>query len=194
MKTNEPHTLIITFGAGMDGAKAGLSSAARATAAAVLFHQHPGSTILLSGAKTRDQQLSEAQAMKDVIMRSKDFSVPPDHIFIEDDSFDTASTVRNCVRMIRNDPALSADRLILVSGWRNLARAVRYFRAQGRNVEAHRTKEILEPLFDRFPEFRGVDATPPSSRDRMLEKIHRVIELVDPTGRIVSMIARRIRH
>lgn len=196
-KAPTPRTLIISFGAGLEAPggilnrqrPAGLSTAARALAAAILAQEHPASTLLFSGRGTV-KGYTEAEAMRDIVIQNSNrFPVDPHRIVLEMSSIDTAESVRRCVAMIREHPALKADQMFLVTGPRHLRRSARYFRAYGFPVKAFATRDVLAPYIEQFPEFKTVDSHSPSPRERLEEFLHRLVEVMDPRGTIVSRIA-----
>lgn len=173
--------VIVSFGAGLNSeSHAGVSTRARAEAAALLHERHPGSVLLFCGKGTVPGH-SEAEAMRAVALER---GVAAETIRIEPDSVDTAESVQNAVALLPSE-ALRGRPVLLVTGRRHLARAAGYFLASGVPVEALATDAVLG---------RAVDVPDAGPRTALTGAILRALALVDRKGSLVTRLARLLRR
>lgn len=114
----EPGDAIIVLGAKLIGNEPSTMLRLRLDEAVKLFNESYAPNIIVSGAQGPDEIASEAAAMQSYLISR---GIPPDHIIIEDRSFNTYQNLNNC-RAIMNERGLK--RAIIVSNASHIRRAL----------------------------------------------------------------------
>jgi uncharacterized SAM-binding protein YcdF (DUF218 family) len=113
-----PSDVIIVLGAKLIGHEPSAVLRLRLDEAVKLYHQGYAPLIIASGAKGKDEQLSEAVAMRDYLQTQ---GIPPERIIVEDKSFNTLQNLLNS-RDIMQQQGLR--RALIVSSSSHIPRAL----------------------------------------------------------------------
>ncbi len=188
MVTSDIRHVIVALGAGMNAVGSiGLTTGFRALAAAALWHRMPGSFIIFSGGLSANGSLPEADAMREHVRGHPVLKVPGNCMETDTRSFDTASNIRNVVRIIgaRQLPKT----VTLIAGVRNKKRAAAYLRAYGIDVTMMTLREALgdHAASMRIPD--DIDRLPGLWEGRH-ELFMRLLRIIDPRGVLVMRFLR----
>ncbi len=77
---------------------------------------HSGTRVVVSGGKGSDEKMSEAQCMKDYLVRR---GIAPERIYMEDRSYDTSQNLRYSMELIRRE-GLCEEITIVTDGYHQL--------------------------------------------------------------------------
>lgn len=186
-------SLIIALGAGLSHKRPqdppyrwiGQETKFRAAAAATLWQLCPNSLLIFSGGRGCDTETpSEAETMQGYVERPP-WNVPAERILTENDSIDTASNVRNVAAIIL-ERGLSTERITLIAGRSNLARAAAYFRAYG----IHVTPKLARGILGSSREYSSLQSVHdvPSLTIELKAFLLRLEQWVDPKGLLVTRL------
>ncbi|MDO8648719.1 MAG: YdcF family protein [Candidatus Peregrinibacteria bacterium] len=191
-------TLIVSLGAGLAGERQtgpewhsiGKATRMRAAAAASVWLKNPDALLLFCGGRSHPQlQISEAEAMKGYVTHSPHFRVPESAVLTEEESVDTAHSVRNSVALLKR-MALDPEKILVVTGARHLLRTARYFRAYGFPVTVISVEEALADSPVRHEFSKEVHGEKISKRAGRNEALLHMLQWFDRKGRIASALVR----
>lgn len=128
--TPEPSDAIIVLGAKLIGAEPSTMLRLRLEEALKLYRQNYASTIIVSGARGPDEDISEAEAMRYYLIQN---GIPADRIVIEDQSFNTYQNLANSKKLMRE---LGLEKAIIVSNASHIRRALILARNVGLEASA----------------------------------------------------------
>lgn len=114
----QPSDAIIVLGARLIGKEPSTMLRLRLDEAVKLYGQGFAATIIVSGAKGPDEEVSEASAMRTYLVSK---GIPSEQILMEDNSFNTFQNLNNC-RMIMMQHKL--ERAIIVSNASHIRRSL----------------------------------------------------------------------
>lgn len=101
LRSSAPRTVIVALGAGLNRGKLGFSSRLRAIAAAALHRRHGGPVIMSGGQTGGHKGKSEADTMKDHVVRRARHRVPKKDVFTESTSLSTPENVMRVSAMLK---------------------------------------------------------------------------------------------
>lgn len=179
--------VIVVLGAGLGSGGIGFASRLRATAAAVLYSRHGGIVIMSGGHTAGREGKSEAETMKEYVVRRWRYHVPEENVLNENTSLSTPENVVNVCAMLKKR-GLTNSPILLVAGRRNRLQAADYFRAAGFTVRPYTVRQVLL----RYPSFTIPRTFEPklSRIDRQRNLLFRVLRYIDPKGHLAARIGR----
>lgn len=114
----EPGDVIIVLGAKLIGTEPSTMLRLRLNEAQRLYHAGYAPFIIVSGAKGPDEEISEAAAMRDYLIRT---GVAADHILVEENSFNTYQNLVNSYAIMKQAGLTKA---IIVSNSSHIRRSL----------------------------------------------------------------------
>jgi uncharacterized SAM-binding protein YcdF (DUF218 family) len=122
----ENATSMIILGAKLNGDQLSLSLKTRMDAALIYLHRNPSTQVVVSGGQGSDELVSEAEAMKDYLIKHQ---INTERIQVEAKSTSTFENIKFSKNLLRG------DRILLVSNDFHLLRAKMIAKRQGLMVD-----------------------------------------------------------
>lgn len=163
----------------------------RALSAGEFYRRGLTEKIIFSGGKTAGKNFeSEAEAMWKYL-HVKFPEIPKEKVILEEDSFNTQGNAKNVARILDGVKGVVA----LITTASHLPRALKIFAEYGISTQGFKTEELFQQHSLRRRKFAAKFlASRRVKFENFKERILRALLTIDPKGKFVGQVSKRIRH